>query len=85
MVYPRGAEKDYDKRFFAPYRALIEEVPIFPVLGNHDVLHRNGAAFLDNFHLPSTATAVPSATTPSTGAEPTSSLSTVTLPGRPGG
>jgi 3',5'-cyclic AMP phosphodiesterase CpdA len=52
VVYPRGAEKDYDRRFFAPYRALIEEVPIFPVLGNHDVLHRNGAAFLHNFHPP---------------------------------
>jgi acid phosphatase type 7 len=52
LVYPRGAQKDYDRRFFAPYRALIEEVPVFPVLGNHDVLHRDGAAFLENFHPP---------------------------------
>jgi acid phosphatase type 7 len=52
VVYPRGAEKDYDRRFFAPYGALIEEVPLFPVLGNHDVQHRGGAAFLHNFYPP---------------------------------
>jgi acid phosphatase type 7 len=52
VVYPRGAEKDYDKRFFAPYRTLIMEVPIYPVLGNHDVLHKDAAAFLENFHPP---------------------------------
>ena len=52
VVYPRGAEKDYDRRFFAPYRTLIEEVPIFPVLGNHDVQYRDGAAFLHNFYPP---------------------------------
>ena len=52
VVYPRGAEKDYDRRFFAPYRTLIKEVPIFLVLGNHDVRHRDGAAYLDNFYPP---------------------------------
>jgi 3',5'-cyclic AMP phosphodiesterase CpdA len=34
----------------APYRNLIKTVPIFPVLGNHDVRKGNGAAFLENFH-----------------------------------
>jgi predicted phosphodiesterase len=52
VVYPRGAEKDYDRRFFAPYRTLLKEVPIFLVLGNHDVRHRDGAAYLDNFYPP---------------------------------
>jgi 3',5'-cyclic AMP phosphodiesterase CpdA len=36
-----------------PYRELIREVPVFPVLGNHDVEKGNGAAYLKNFHLPS--------------------------------
>jgi acid phosphatase type 7 len=52
VVYPRGKEKDYDRRFFTPYRTLIREVPLFPVLGNHDVQHRDGAAYLNNFHPP---------------------------------
>jgi len=52
VVYPAGEERHYDRRFFAPYRNLIKTVPIFPVLGNHDVRKRNGAAFLENFHPP---------------------------------
>ena len=52
VVYPRGAEKDYDRRFFGPYGAFITEVPLFPVLGNHDVQDGNGAAFLRNFYPP---------------------------------
>jgi predicted phosphodiesterase len=52
VVYPAGEERHYDRRFFAPYRNLIKTVPIFPVLGNHDVKKWNGAAFLENFHPP---------------------------------
>jgi 3',5'-cyclic AMP phosphodiesterase CpdA len=52
VVYPAGEERHYDRRFFTPYRELIKEVPVFPVLGNHDVRKGNGAAFLDNFHPP---------------------------------
>jgi predicted phosphodiesterase len=52
VVYPGGEERHYDRRFFAPYRTLIKDVPFFPVLGNHDVRKRNGAAFLENFHPP---------------------------------
>src|SRR5215218_2558541 len=52
VVYPAGEERHYDRRFFAPYRKLIKTVPIFPVLGNHDVRKGNGAAFLENFHPP---------------------------------
>ncbi len=50
VVYPAGQERHYDRRFFAPYRNLIKTVPVFPVLGNHDVRKGNGAAFLENFH-----------------------------------
>jgi len=52
VVYPGGEERHYDQRFFAPYGDLIEKVPVFPVLGNHDVRDGNGAAFLRNFHPP---------------------------------
>jgi len=52
VVYPGGEERHYDRRFFAPYRTLIKDVPVFPVLGNHDVREGNGAAFLENFHPP---------------------------------
>jgi predicted phosphodiesterase len=53
VVYPAGQERHYDRRFFAPYRNLIKTVPVFPVLGNHDVRKGNsGTAFLENFHPP---------------------------------
>ena len=52
VVYPGGEERHYDRRFFAPYRSLIKDVPVFPVLGNHDVREEHGAAFLENFHPP---------------------------------
>lgn len=50
VVYPAGQERHYDRRFFAPYRNLIKTVPVFPVLGNHDVMRGDGTAFLENFH-----------------------------------
>ncbi len=53
VVYPSGEDRHYDRSFFVPYRRLIREVPIFPVLGNHDVERGDGAAYLKNFHLPS--------------------------------
>ena len=52
VVYPSGKQRHYDRRFFAPYRRLIGGVPVFPVLGNHDVRTRDGAAYLENFHPP---------------------------------
>jgi len=52
VVYPAGEERHYDKRFFAPYRNLIKSVPLYPVLGNHDVMKDDGAAFLENFRPP---------------------------------
>ncbi len=52
VVYPKGDDADYDPKFFAPYRRIIGGVPVFPSLGNHDVETKNGAPYLDNFHLP---------------------------------
>jgi acid phosphatase type 7 len=52
VVYPGGEQRHYNRRFFSPYGELIKKVPVFPVLGNHDVREGNGAAFLENFHPP---------------------------------
>ncbi len=52
MVYPAGEERHYDRRFFGPYGEIIKGVPVFPVLGNHDVRKGDGAAFLENFYPP---------------------------------
>ena len=52
VVYPSGRQRHYDRRYFAPYGKLIGSVPVFPVPGNHDVKTKNGAAYLENFHLP---------------------------------
>jgi hypothetical protein len=52
VVYPKGDDADYDPKFFAPYRRVIDSVPVFPSLGNHDVETKNGAPYLENFYLP---------------------------------
>ncbi len=52
VVYPKGDHADYDPKFFTPYRRIIGSVPVFPSLGNHDVETKNGAPYLENFHLP---------------------------------
>jgi hypothetical protein len=51
VVYPKGDDADYDPKFFAPYRRIVGSVPVFPCLGNHDVETKNGAPYLENFHL----------------------------------
>ena len=52
VVYPIGADAAYDKALFEPYAALMDHIPIFPCLGNHDVGYNDGAAYLRNFILP---------------------------------
>ncbi len=36
IVYPRGADDEYDQKFFAPYGPLLSRVPFFTAPGNHD-------------------------------------------------
>ena len=52
VVYPDGADAHYDRAFFGPYVDLMDHVPFFPSLGNHDVAAFDGAAYLQNFILP---------------------------------
>jgi 3',5'-cyclic AMP phosphodiesterase CpdA len=52
VVYPRGGECHYEDKFYEPYRELIASVPVYPVLGNHDILTDNGEPYLTAFALP---------------------------------
>jgi len=52
VVYPRGGACHYEDRFYEPYEEMLASVPIYPVLGNHDVLTDNGDPFLTAFSLP---------------------------------
>jgi predicted phosphodiesterase len=36
LVYPKGAEADYDKKYFKPYAKILPRIPFFPAIGNHD-------------------------------------------------
>ena len=37
IVYPDGARRRYEERFFSPYRPLLARLDFWPCLGNHDV------------------------------------------------
>lgn len=36
VVYPYGEDHDYDKKYFTPYGPLIDHVPFYFGIGNHD-------------------------------------------------
>jgi len=53
LVYTDGARFRYEARFFAPYHDLIDHVPFFPCLGNHDVaIDDTALAYESVFELP---------------------------------
>jgi Calcineurin-like phosphoesterase len=52
VVYPAGAESDYDPKFFRPFARWLRHGPILPTLGNHDVRTDGGGPYLRNFVLP---------------------------------
>jgi predicted phosphodiesterase len=53
MVYPAGSRRDYEERFFAPYRRLIAHINLWPCLGNHDVQKDGSApAYHEVFEVP---------------------------------
>jgi len=52
VVYPEGGRGSYAEAFFRPFARVIDHIPLFPVLGNHDVKTEDGAPYLDVFHLP---------------------------------
>ncbi|MSR38995.1 MAG: hypothetical protein EXS02_09180 [Planctomycetes bacterium] len=56
IVYPYGQSRHYAAGFFRPFAQLLRNAPLYPVLGNHDVLDDDGRQALANFALPHGAT-----------------------------
>jgi predicted phosphodiesterase len=52
LIQTDGAASRFDPFYFVPYRNLLRHTPVWPVLGNHDVLTADGQPFLDAFLLP---------------------------------
>ena len=52
LIYPRGAARDFDPKFFSIYAPTLARVPFYGSLGNHDNLTQNGRPWLDAFVLP---------------------------------
>src|SRR6185503_20393997 len=47
FAYPNGTARQLDRRFFRPYRRVLEGVPLYPTPGNHDLSSKSayGLAF----------------------------------------
>jgi len=52
VVNPEGEWYYYDPRFFLPYATILREIPIWPVMADHDYMTDNGAPYYFAFHLP---------------------------------
>jgi hypothetical protein len=56
VIYPYGGlgngVGDYNDRFFHPYEAFLSHEPVFPVIGNHDLIALLGQPFKQAFTLP---------------------------------
>ncbi len=52
VVYPDGGFRRYPEAFLLPFARLLADVPIYPTLGNHDLLTGFGAPYLYVFDLP---------------------------------
>jgi hypothetical protein len=51
-----AADRDWQSKFYEPYKAIIEQIPFFPTLGNHDGNATESrddlSTYLDNFFFP---------------------------------
>jgi 3',5'-cyclic AMP phosphodiesterase CpdA len=52
VAYDNGTDIDFDFRHFAVYKDLMDDVPFYPSLGNHDIRTEFGRPYLNAFHLP---------------------------------
>jgi hypothetical protein len=52
VIYPDGQPGGYDQFFFPQYGSLVNHLPVFPSLGNHDYQTPGGQPYLDVFYLP---------------------------------
>lgn len=62
VIYPYGglgnAVGEYNDRFFRPYESFLGRVPMFPVIGNHDLIALLGQPFKDTFYLPDNGSSI---------------------------
>lgn len=52
IIYEKGADFEFDPRYFKPYQGIIDHFPFFPVPGNHDMVTEQGGPFQTNFNFP---------------------------------
>ena len=52
VVYDGGYDAEFDWHYFIPYKNLINRIPFFPVVGNHDLVADRGKTFMENFFHP---------------------------------
>jgi acid phosphatase type 7 len=52
LVYPEGSYENFQSKYFEIYGDLMERVPFFPTLGNHDTMVDNAAPYLSLHNLP---------------------------------
>ncbi len=52
VIYESGAKEMIDRAYFVPYRSLLERVPFYPAIGNHDVITDDAESFLNSVYLP---------------------------------
>jgi len=52
VIYPSGEAKEFNSKYFQPYKNLIRNTPVWLSLGNHDVMTQDGQPYLDAFRLP---------------------------------
>jgi len=62
IIYPFGALGnpigEYDDKFFKPYEGFLSRMPIYPVIGNHDLIALLGGPYKDTFYLPDNGNAL---------------------------
>lgn len=51
IVYPKGAREHYNEAYFEPFANIAARVPVWPAIGNHDVMTENGQPVVDYFDL----------------------------------
>ena len=52
VIYPAGEERDLREKYFEPYRGLVDRIPFYIVLGNHDADTQPNPPVLDAVHMP---------------------------------
>jgi predicted phosphodiesterase len=52
VIYPHGERENYWPNLFTPFARVLDHVPLFAAIGNHDCETENGQPWLDMFTTP---------------------------------